>query len=193
MWENVPGPLPLYHTASDRKLGGGLGTRLMTPNICVDAHCNRSIIMLEEWASSVQWAAHCHNNTLNLKITNAHAHLSTTPRVAVMNSWQHVTIMIPHIVATIFEQRQHKETLRSGASICYTDKAKPSDCILCMRQQSPSPCHSSVADNAWYWKKHTLRSGWQLGLLFSWRCDFFFWFFMLMSMIRPQNHRLFVV
>ena len=30
MWENIPGPLPLYHTVSDRKLGEGLGTRLQT-------------------------------------------------------------------------------------------------------------------------------------------------------------------
>ena len=109
----------------------------MTPNMCVDAHCNRGIIMLEEWASSVQWSGHCHNNALNLKITNVHAHASTTPRVAVMNPWQHVTIMIPHIVATIFEQQRHKETLCSGASTSYTDKAKPHLTAFCAWDSSP--------------------------------------------------------
>ena len=58
--------------------------------------------------------------------------------------------MIPHIVATIFEQRQHKEVLRSGASTCYMDKAKPPDCILCMRQHSSSPSNPGAADEAWY-------------------------------------------
>ena len=34
------------------------------------------------------------------------------------------------------------------------------DCILCMRQQSPSPGHRSTADKGWYWPKHILCSGW---------------------------------
>ena len=37
---------------------------------------------------------------------------------------------------------------------------QPPDCILCMIWQSPSPGHPSAADEAWYWPKRILRSGW---------------------------------
>ena len=37
---------------------------------------------------------------------------------------------------------------------------QPPDCVFCIRQQSPSPGHPSAADEAWYWLKRVLCSGW---------------------------------
>ena len=34
------------------------------------------------------------------------------------------------------------------------------DCILCLRWQSSSPSYYSTADEAWYWPKRILHSGW---------------------------------
>ena len=39
-------------------------------------------------------------------------------------------------------------------------EGQPPDCILCMIWQSPSPGHPSTADEAWYWPKPVLHSGW---------------------------------
>ena len=33
-------------------------------------------------------------------------------------------------------------------------------CLCCVRQQSPFSGHSSTTDEAWYWPKHVLHSGW---------------------------------
>ena len=47
-WGNVPGPLPLYRTTSDGKLGGGLGTRL-------EQHCYMYLgaqAAVSEWISA---------------------------------------------------------------------------------------------------------------------------------------------